>query len=74
MIKPTAKKRQVTKSQSETNWTSREVDIRPLKDLAIEMLPENSPLRKVLLAERDRMSPYEFLAKMETWQYLLRIE
>jgi hypothetical protein len=46
------------------------VDIRPLKDFALVMLPEDHPLRTVLLAERDLLNPREFLAKMETWVIL----
>jgi hypothetical protein len=51
----------------------REIDIWPLKAFASEKLPKNWPLRKVLLAERDISTVHEFLAKLETWQYLLRI-
>ncbi len=73
MMKSTASKRHVAKSQQEAcQMLHREVDIRPVKELAIEKLSENSPLRKVLLAERDIMNPCEFLAKMETWRYLMR--
>jgi hypothetical protein len=46
------------------------VDIRPLKDFALVRLPEDHPLRTVLLAERDLLTPREFLAKMETWVIL----
>lgn len=42
------------------------IDIRPLKTFVHHEFPENSPLRKVLLAERDILDALEFLAKMET--------
>jgi hypothetical protein len=51
----------------------REIDIRPLKAFASEKLPENRPLRKVLLAERDILTVHEFLAELETWLTLLRM-
>lgn len=47
------------------------VSIRPLKDLVMARFPEDHLLRAVLLAERDFLSPAEFLAKLETWSVLL---
>jgi hypothetical protein len=48
------------------------VNLRSLKQFATENLRENSVLREVLFAEKDEMSPTEFLAKMQTWLFLLR--
>jgi len=47
------------------------VSIRPLKDLVLAHFPEGHPLREVILAERDALSPNEFVAKLETWAFLL---
>jgi hypothetical protein len=47
------------------------VSIRGLKDLVLAHFPEGHPLREVILAERDRLTPAEFLAKMEVWVVLL---
>ena len=47
------------------------VSIRPLKDLVLARFPEGHPLREVILAERDALSPNEFVAKLETWAFLL---
>ena len=49
----------------------RVVSIRSLKDLVLERFPEGHPLREVILAERDALSPNEFVAKLETWAFLL---
>jgi hypothetical protein len=50
-----------------------EVNIKPLKTLVLEKFPKDCPLRNALLAERDVLKIYEFLAKIETWLNLLRI-
>ena len=50
------------------------VDIRPLKRLAAEILPGDSVLRRVLLSEPDRMEARDYVAKLGTWQALLREE
>jgi hypothetical protein len=47
------------------------LSIRSLKDLAIALFPEDHPLREVILAEKDVLTPVEFLAKMEVWTVLL---
>lgn len=52
--------------------TSPNVNLRPLKQFALEKLRERSVLREVLLSEKDEMLPVEFLAKMQTWLFLLR--
>ena len=45
-----------------------------LKDFAVDSLPEWSTLKKVLLSEKDEMDVKEFVAKMEIWLKLLRME
>jgi len=50
------------------------VDVRPIKALAAELLPASSLLRRVLSSEPDRMPPADYLAKMGTWLALLREE
>lgn len=36
-------------------------------------IPEGHPLRAVILAERDEMSPAEFVAKLENWNVLISL-
>jgi len=50
------------------------IDIRRLKRFAVENLPSYSPLRIVLLSERNQLTPMDFLAKMDVWMMLLNIE
>ena len=52
----------------------RAVNISGLKRCATERLPSNSPLRGVLLLERDQLTAKDFLAKMDVWMRLLNIE
>ncbi len=47
------------------------LSIRGLKDFVLARVPEGHPLREVILAEKDRLTPSEFLAKMEVWVVLL---
>jgi hypothetical protein len=47
------------------------LSIRALKEFVFAQFPEGHPLREVVLAERDRLTPAEFLAKMEVWIVLL---
>src|SRR5713101_7073774 len=47
------------------------LSIRDLKDLVLARFPEDHPLRQVILAEKDLLTPTEFLAKMEVWSVLL---
>jgi len=49
------------------------VDIKPLKKLVFEKFPKDCALRSALLAERDVLETYEFLAKMETFLNLLKV-
>jgi len=53
------------------NLNSRAVNILGLKRFANESLPGNSPLRNVLLSEKDQLTPKDFLAKMDVWMRLL---
>lgn len=48
------------------------MNISSLKQFALENLRERSVLREVLLSEKDEMLPVEFIAKMQTWLFLLR--
>jgi hypothetical protein len=50
----------------------RVVNIEPLKTFASQSLPIDHPLRKLLMAERSQLTPQEYLAKLESWQALLR--
>ena len=50
--------------------SDRLLSIRPLKEFARTRIPANHPLREVILAERDFLTPVEFLAKLEVWQVL----
>jgi hypothetical protein len=52
--------------------TERIISIGQLKRFAAENFRVNSVLRELLLAEPDNMSPVEFVAKMQTWLFLLR--
>jgi len=44
---------------------TRMINIRTLKEFALEKLPKNHPLRDVLLTEKDEMPAEEFLIKMD---------
>lgn len=50
----------------------RVVNIEPLKTFAGQKLPTDHPLRKLLMAERSQLTSQEYLAKLESWQALLR--
>ena len=45
-----------------------------LKDFATTSLPEGSKLRDLLLSEKDEMKAEVFIAKMDLWLKLLRME
>ena len=51
-----------------------EVSIKSLKKWAKEELPEGSTLREILLAEKDSLEGKEFLAKVEVWLKLVKME
>ena len=48
-------------------------NIRVLKNYAVD-LPKDSRLRDLILAEDDELDAEEFLAKMDLWLKLLRME
>lgn len=50
----------------------RKVCIKPLKEFALEKLPQNSALREVLLSEKDDLTVDGYLAKLNIWLMLLR--
>jgi hypothetical protein len=50
----------------------RVINIERLKIFASQNLPRDHPLRKLLIAERSQLTPQEYLAKLESWQHLLR--
>jgi hypothetical protein len=50
------------------------VNIRKLKDFAFERLPQTSYLRQIILSENEQLSFAEFLAKLNVWMRLLRLE
>jgi hypothetical protein len=43
------------------------IDIRPLKVWVSKNLAKDTPLRDVILSERDNLEILEILAKIETW-------
>ena len=51
---------------------TRPVDITRLRNFAAEKLPHESPLRDILLQEKDQIPAAEFLAKLQVWLALLR--
>ena len=50
------------------------VDIESLKKWALANLPVSSRLREILLLEKDKLSIEGFLAKMDVWLKLIRLE
>lgn len=50
------------------------VDVRRLKEFAFSNLPEGSKLRDLILGEKEELGVEEFLAKMDLWLKLLKIE
>jgi hypothetical protein len=50
------------------------VDIRPLKTLSSELLPQDSMLRRVLLSEADVITAEDYASKLGTWLVILREE
>jgi len=53
---------------------SRYIDLRRLKEFALEKLPDSSTLRHVLVAEKDSLDVGEFFAKIDVWLKILRRE
>ena len=50
------------------------LSMRPLKNFAKKNLPETSPLREIILAEKDYLTPEEFRAKVPIWRCLVKRE
>lgn len=50
------------------------VSLRRLKQVVLAQLPDDHPLRAVLLAERDVLTTEEFLAKLPIWLILLHTQ
>lgn len=53
---------------------SRKLDFRPLKLFARERLPRDWALREILLTEKDEIEVTEFIAKLDVWFRLLKID
>jgi hypothetical protein len=49
------------------------VDIRQLKLFVMEKLPNDSPLRLILLVEEDTLEISDFLVKLPLWLKLARL-
>ena len=50
------------------------IALRPLKELVRSAFPVEHPLRAVILAEKDIVTPLEFLSKMEIWTTLVSLK
>ena len=50
------------------------VDIRPLKEYAISDLSSRPTLRDTILIEDDELGEAEFIAKLDTWLKLFRVD
>jgi hypothetical protein len=50
------------------------VDIRPLKEYAVSDLSSRPTLRDTLLIEDDTLDEAEFIAKLDTWLKLFRVD
>jgi hypothetical protein len=48
-----------------------EIEVDYLKQLAREKLKLNSPLRELLLLEKEKLGGQEFLSKLDLWLKLL---
>jgi hypothetical protein len=70
----TARNSQEMQRQSEAmaRCATLPVNLKGLKQFAVEKLPKEWPLRDVLAAEEDEIPAYEFLAKTKVWLTLLR--
>jgi hypothetical protein len=47
------------------------ISTRRIKSFALSHLPQDHPLRQVILAERETLRAEEFVAKMEVWLILI---
>jgi hypothetical protein len=48
------------------------VNVKPLKNFALEKLPATSPLLSVLLLEEDELPVLKFLDRLSIWLQLIR--
>jgi hypothetical protein len=60
--------------QGVASTTTLKIKTRRIKEFVTDNLPEKSVLRDLLLEEKDEMDGIEFLAKMDLWMKLLKIE
>jgi hypothetical protein len=49
------------------------VNIKKLKEFALEKLPKNSALREILISEEDKMDITVFLARLPLWLKLSKL-
>ncbi len=61
-------------SRNKLNKTNTRISMKRLKRFAKQRLPKNSSLRSVIDAEKDSLTPEEFLAKAFIWLRLVRGE
>lgn len=76
IVKPEAGA-EVTHSENEDSQPSpgnRMINTSSLRRFASQRLPSSSVLREVLMAERERLTVREFLAKMDVWLLLFKKE
>lgn len=69
---PATKKKTNSTFEQSIDPRNRTVNIDALKSFAFQNFPKGSPIRNVLAEERSILTVPEFLAKLETWQALLR--
>ena len=50
------------------------MDIRPLKEYALSDLSSRPTLRDTILIEDDELGEAEFVAKLDTWLKLFRVD
>jgi len=50
------------------------LNLKSLKQFALENLPKSSTLRDILLSEPDQIPQTEFLTKLDIWTKLLNME
>ena len=53
------------------NNSNEMLSTRRLKELALAKIPADHPLRDIILAEKEYLTPDEFLAKLEVWLNLM---
>lgn len=58
----------------EKGCTAGSISTRRIKSFALSHLPQEHPLRQVILAEKEKLTAEEFMAKMEIWLVLLHHE